>query len=62
MECTYVQLNPFALQGKLIQHCKSTMLQLKTKADCAFGVKRGIQNLEDLGTQCQAASPYRLLF
>ena len=63
MEYIYVQLNHFALQRKLTQHCKSTMLQLKKiKADCAFGVKRGIQSLEDLGTQCQAASPYRLLF
>ena len=29
--CVYVSLNHFAIQQKLTQHCKSTILQLKKK-------------------------------
>ena len=40
--CVYVSLNHFAIQQKLIQHCKSTILQLKKKTEQTSSIQEDV--------------------
>ena len=40
--CVYISLNHFAIQQKLIQHCKSIILQLKKKTERASPIQEDV--------------------